>query len=88
MSDTLDIVFETMKKEEPEWTDLQTAFHVIRMNLTAFVQAMAEFGVTGEDLPNESLYGVTTGVVEMVEWMAAKEGISDVVAGFEKELDN
>jgi hypothetical protein len=88
MAETLDFVFDEVRKEEPELTDSEAAFRVIRMNMHAFVQAMAEFGLTGQDLPNEALYNVTTGVVEMCEWMAAKEGISDVVAGFEKELDS
>lgn len=69
----LDFVAEAMAKDFPEMSEAEVAFSTVRLNLTAVGTMLAQFGMTGRDLPNESLYGICTGLIETVEWMVAKD---------------
>jgi hypothetical protein len=70
---TLDYVAAEMSKELPDLSEAEIVVATIRLNLTALAQTLAEIGVMGSGLSNESLYGITQGIIESCEWMISKE---------------
>lgn len=82
----LDAMSDDMAKDFPHMSETEIAFSVIRINLTVLTNTLCQIGMTGEDLANESLYGMTAGLVETLQWMAAKELNTQVMSDIEQEL--
>ncbi len=83
LDNILDAIVDDVMKEFPEKSDFEAGFMALRLNLTILVQQLAEFGMRGEGLPTEALYGVCHGLVETCQWMAAKEMAADTVRDIE-----
>lgn len=84
----LDKVQEDISKEYPHLSDLEAAFSAIRFNLHALTGVLIQFGMTGQDLPNEMLQGVCGGLITTLEWMAAKEEAFEDIGRIEDALNN
>lgn len=84
LDDILDNIVEDVRKEFPDKSEFEAAFMALRLNLTILVQSLAAIGIEGQGLATEQLYGVCTGLVETVQWMAAKEMAADTV----RDVDN
>lgn len=76
MSDILDRVVEEMVKAGDVYTEETATLAAIRMNLMAFIEKMIEIGQSGEDIKNETLPGVVTGLLEFGVWILGREEAS------------
>jgi hypothetical protein len=66
-------------------SESEVAFATIRLNLTVLCQTLAQIGMSGDYLDNEQLFGITSGLVETVQWMAAKEMLSMTLDDIQNE---
>lgn len=82
----LDGLCEDILKDHPDMPEVEAAFMAIRLNLTILVQTLAQFGMTGADLPPDALYGVCNGLVQTCQWMAAKEMAAITMRDIEQDL--
>lgn len=84
LEDILDNIVDDVRKEFPDKSEFEAAFMALRLNLTILVQSLSTIGIEGNGLASDQLYGVCSGLVETVQWMAAKEMAADTV----RDVDN
>lgn len=81
--DTLDTINADIAASFPEMSDTETAIRTLRVTLSAMTEALWEFGATGFDMPNDGVAGLCSGLIETLNWMLAKEILSDTWEGIE-----
>lgn len=82
----LDAVADGLAEENPDMNEAEVALATIRLNLTVLVTTLTQIGMNGEDLSNDALYGICTGLVETCEWILAKELVNHTMPLIENEL--
>lgn len=84
----LDDVNKSLMEDYPELNESQAAFRTTLINLQVLIANLIDFGMSGEDLPNQALANVVQGLIDTVEWMVAKDQVDGIVKSFEEELDS
>lgn len=82
----LDAVAAGLTEDQPEMSEAEVVVATVRLNLTVLCQTLAQIGVTGDGLDNEQLYGITSGLVETVQWMAGKEMLAATLSDIDEEF--
>lgn len=83
----LDAVAAGLSEDQPQLSEAEVALATIRLNLTVLCQTLAGIGMTGDGLDNEQLYGITTGLVETVQWLVSKELLTETLNDIDKEFE-
>ncbi len=83
----LDNIADDLAKENPELSDAEISLATVRLKVTVLYVTLSEIGIQGKGLNDDQLFGVTTGLVELSEWMLSREMLIKTMPQIEAELN-